>query len=459
MGVRTDASSTMKVLAVDDDSQNLELITSTLSQPGLEIVTCTDPQAAMELFFGRHPQVVLLDLMMPRIGGMELLEQMVAADPAVDVILMAGHYSTESAVEAIQKGACDYLDKPIDLQRLRRRLGDLVTDAKIRQRASQLDHELVQTFQLEGIIGRSPLILEVFARIRRVAPHFQTVLITGPTGSGKELVARALHKLSLMSSGPFALCNCSAITETLVESELFGYVKGAFTGATQDKVGLFEYARGGTVFLDEIGELPPAAQAKILRVLQNQEIQPVGSPAVRKVNVRIVAATNRDLRGMVSERKFREDLYYRLSMVEIELPSLAERREDVPLLLRHFVESFSTRYKKEIRGITRRAQTLLARYDWPGNVRELQNVVGSACMMTETEVIDIGDLPKQLRQRAQETIVGSRTILPLEEMERSYVRKVLEQLGGNKLQAAEVLGISRGTLYKLLRESPAPNHL
>ena len=330
-------------------------------------------------------------------NGMELLDRMVAADPGANIILMAAQYSTDSAVEAIQKGAYDYLTKPLDITKLRNRISVLIADAEKRKRALHLDHALIETFQLEGMIGRSPVMLDTFAKIRRVAPHFQTVLVTGPTGTGKELVARALHRLSPYGSGPFVVCNCSALVETLLESELFGYVRGAFTGATQDKIGLFEHASGGTVFLDEIGELSPPAQAKLLRVLQQKEVQRVGSPVTRAVDVRVIGATNRQLRAMVAEGQFREDLYYRISMVEIPLPRLLERKEDLPLLQKHFVNKFATQYRKKIDGITRRAQRRMATYDWPGNVRELENVIGNAAIMTEGNTIDLGDLPEPLR--------------------------------------------------------------
>jgi len=365
----------ISLLAIDDDPGSLELIRYTLAQDGLEIITAVAPQQGLELILRLHPQIVLLDLRMPQMNGIELLERIIEADPGTDVILITAHQSIESAVEAIQKGAFDYLTKPLSLERLRGLVGKLVADARDRHRALQLDRQLLDAYQYEGMIGRSPLLLEVFARIRRVAPHFRTALITGTTGTGKELVARALHRRSPVASGPFAVCNCSAVVETLFESELFGYVKGAFTGATQDKIGLFEYAQGGTLFLDEIGDMPLATQAKLLRVLESREIQRVGSPAARKVDMRIVAATNRDLRAMVADKQFREDLYYRLSMVEIPLPPLADRKEDLPLLERYFVERFAAQYDKLIRGLTRRAQALLARYSWPGNVRELENVL------------------------------------------------------------------------------------
>jgi transcriptional regulator with PAS, ATPase and Fis domain len=259
-----------------------------------------------------------------------------------------------------------------------------------------------------------------------------------------------------VTSRPFVVCNCSAIVETLFESELFGYVRGAFTGAHADKPGLFEFANGGTVFLDEIGELPLSAQAKLLRVLQNQEVQRVGSPVPRKVDVRVIAATNRDLRVMVKEKTFREDLFYRLAMVEVKLPRLEERKEDLPLLERHFLEKFGNEYKKDIQGMTRRAQSLMARYHWPGNIRQLENVIGSACMLASGPVIDISDLPDDLKSTvANEPEDG---ILTLEALEQRHVLRVLEQMGGNKNRAAEALGISRSTLYSILgkMESPDP---
>jgi DNA-binding NtrC family response regulator len=259
--------------------------------------------------------------------------------------------------------------------------------------------------------------------------------------------------LSPGQKGNFVALNCSSISETLAESELFGHVKGAFTGAHQDKVGVFEYAEGGVVLLDEIGEMPLPLQAKLLRVLQNQEVQRVGSPAVRKVSARVVAATNRDLPEMVSQGKFREDLYFRLCMIELKVPSLAERREDLPILQRHFLKSFAAQYKKPLAGLTRRAQTLLSKYSWPGNVRELENVIGHACMMTESDVIDVRDLPPRIQNLRADENPESEAELSLDQVARMHAQRVLAHVGGNKVRAAEILGISRTYLYELLKKS------
>jgi DNA-binding NtrC family response regulator len=440
-----------KLLAIDDETQNLEFIKDALSGERLETHTAKSAEAGREMFHRIRPQIVLLDLVMPGIEGWRLLEQILAQDPGVDVVLMTAHYSTESAVEAIQKGACDYLNKPLSLERLRRRIAQLLSEADNRQRTLKLDQELLDVYQFEGIVGRSPLLLDVFAKIRRVAPHFRTVLVTGATGTGKELVARALHRLSPVASNAFVVCNCSAIVETLLESELFGYVRGAFTGATQDKVGVFEYANRGTVFLDEIGELPLAAQAKLLRVLQNQEVQRIGSPVPKTIDVRVIAATNRNLRALIADGQFREDLYYRLAMVEIPLPKLMDRREDLPLLQRYFLEKFSAEYRKPVTGITRRAQTLLSSYGWPGNVRELENVIGNACMMVDGTIVDIADLPEPLRRPAHAS-EQDESLISFEELQKRHLARVLERVGGNKSQAAEILGISRATVYQLLAQ-------
>lgn len=440
----------LTLLAIDDNPENLQLIRDVLEQSDVEILTATDPEAGLETFLKVRPRIVLLDLVMPKLGGMELLERIIAADPGAEVILLTSHYSAESAVEAIQKGASDYWTKPLDAEKLRSRIATILGLAAKRRNTLRLDKELLKESQFEGMVGRSPLMLDVFARILRVAPHFRTVLITGATGTGKELVAQALHRSSPVTKNKFAVCNCSALVENLLESELFGHVRGAFTGATQDKPGLFEHADGGTIFLDEIGELTPSAQAKLLRVLQNRQVQRVGSVTPRNIDVRVIAATHRDLKTMVREGRFREDLYYRLAVVEITLPSLASRGEDLPLLERYFLEKFAADYGKPIAGLTRRAQACMAMYPWPGNVRELENVIGNACMMVEGNVIDIDDLPENLRSPSRPDTSTDETFLSLEEVQKRHILRVLDAVGGHKARAAEILGIGRATIYQML---------
>jgi len=436
------------------------MLSSALSQPDLEILTASDPEEGLDLVHSRHPQIVLTDLIMPKMSGMDVLERITEFDPATEVILMTAHYSTESAVEAIKKGAADYLNKPISIAALREKIGGLVEVARRRQRASRLEDELLASAAFEGMVGNSPTMWDMFSRIRRVAPHYRAVLVTGETGTGKDLVAQALHRLSPAGQGRYVVLNCSAVVETLFESELFGHVRGSFTGASNDKAGLFEHAHGGTLFLDEIGDMPLATQAKLLRVLQNQEVQRVGSLTARKVDVRVVAATNHDLRAAIADKRFREDLYYRLSMVEIQVPSLEERKEDLPLLERHLIAKFASQYGKVIRGLTRRAQIRLAMHSWPGNVRELENVIGHACMMTLGDTIDVQDLPPYLLIEAQ---TGSDPVVAteaesgmgtLEEQERVLIQRAMQAAAGNQSQAARALRIGRDALrYKLKKHN------
>jgi len=444
------------LLAIDDDPGSLALIAATVEQEGLEVLTCEDPERALAIVRQRLPRIVICDLVMPKLSGIEVLHQISSIDPAIEVILLTGHYSPETAVEAIRDGAYDYLTKPIAPDRLRARVDELVAEGRRVQRAGQLDDELVETHQFRGMIGRGPAMIDVFGRIRRIAPHYRTVLITGATGTGKELAARALHDLSPVAKGPFAVCNCAALPEALIESELFGYARGAFTGAAQDKPGLFEHANNGTLLLDEVGEMPLSAQAKLLRAIQHQELQRLGSPVPKRINVRVIAATHRELRIMAAEHKFREDLLYRLTMVELHLPPLNERREDVPLLIRHFVALFAHQYEKKLSGLTRRAEAVLLQHSWPGNIRELEGAIGSAAMMTQRPLIDIGDLPQQFQDRSPVPPPEHRpeeVLISLEEAQRRHALRVIQAVGGDKAAAAQVLGVSRATLYRLISKS------
>jgi DNA-binding NtrC family response regulator len=444
----------ISIVILDDNPGSLELLSTALAREGVTIHTAARPSAALDLVRQVRPQLVLTDLVMPEMTGLDVLSRIMEIAPATDVVLMTAHYTTETAVEAIRRGAADYLEKPIRIPVLRERVGRLIDDARRRQ-------ELVgdTAAEFEGLIGSSPRMSEMFARIRRIAPHYRSALIQGQTGTGKDLVARALHARSGVR-GQYVVLNCSAVVETLFESELFGHVKGAFTGADRDKPGLIEAASEGTLFLDEIGDMPLATQAKLLRALQNQEIQRVGSLQMRKVNVRIIAATHRNLRQAVADRQFREDLYYRLAMVEIQVPSLAERPEDLPLLIRHFVERFAQQYGKAIRGVTPRARLVLERHAWPGNVRELENALGHACMMAERDEVDVADLPASLLGDPEPPPANgaSRLATPdpadsdasLAEHERQLVASALEKAKGNQSQAARALGIGRDALrYKM----------
>jgi DNA-binding NtrC family response regulator len=444
------APTPVKLVTVDDDPLVLDFIQSALTQSGLEIFRSSSPIQGWELIRSIRPDIVILDLLMPELNGMDLLERIVEWDPEIEVVLLSSEYSTESAVAAIRKGACDYLTKPVSAAVLRERIGALIALAQIRIQTEQLAGEMLNTSRFGEMVGGSPLMLEVYSRIRRIGPHFRIALISGATGTGKELVARALHKYSPVNNKPFVVCNCAAIVETLFESELFGYVKGAFTGAMQDRAGLFEAADGGTLFMDEIGEIPIHLQSKLLRVLQNNEVQRVGSHTLRKIEVRVIAATNRDLREMSAKKLFREDLFYRLSMLEIKLPTLSERKEDLPLLQKFFLDQFAAQLGKSVRGLTRRAQSVVSKYFWPGNIRELQNVLGHACMMAEGDMIDIPDLPEYLHTR--EASHEGQGLLTLVEAEKLHVQSILTHVGGNKLDAAEILGVSRATIYRILSQ-------
>ncbi|MCU1324961.1 MAG: sigma-54-dependent Fis family transcriptional regulator [Bryobacterales bacterium] len=445
----------IRLLVIDDNPGILELMATALAQPDIEIFTATDPHEGLRLAGETHPHIVLTDLMMPGISGLEVLDRILAMDPSTDVILMTAHYSTETAVEAIKKGATDYLNKPISIAAIREKIRGLVDALKQRQKSLNLENELLAHAEFEGIIGNSPMMWDMFSRVRRVAPHYRSVLVTGGTGTGKDLVARALHRLSPAVQGRLVVLNCSAVVETLFESELFGHARGAFTGANADKPGLVEHADGGTLFLDEIGDMPLSTQAKLLRVLQNQEVQRVGSLSVRKVDIRVIAATHRDLRAAIEEKAFREDLYYRLAMVEIHVPRLAERLGDLPLLTRHFVARFNSLYGRELRGVTRRAEILMATHSWPGNVRELENVIGHAAMLAAGEWIDVQDLPpymltKERKPGEQAQADQGSSLGTIEEHERALVMSALANAGGNQSKAARELRIGRDALrYKM----------
>lgn len=450
--VRDSTRTIIDICVVDDDAAVLQMLEETLSRLGYRSFGTSDPQQALEFVSTGKGRIVLCDLRMPSMDGLTFLERALHEDPGVYVILMTGFYSIDSAIEAIKRGAYDYLPKPVDRQHLKKTLADLAEQFDRRRRIQDLEQRLVSNLEFHGIVSRSPAMIDVFEMVRKISRHYVNVLLVGPTGSGKELVAHAIHQVSPVANQRFAVCNCSAIVETLLESQLFGHVRGAFTGATETRAGLFEFANGGTVFLDEVGETSLAMQAKLLRVIQNREIQRVGSPEVRRVDVRLIAATNRDLRGEVASGRFREDLFYRLSTIQIRVPSLSERLEDVPALITFFIKKYNAAYGKQIQGLTRRAQAVLLQHTWPGNVRELENVISSASLVALSDFIDVHDFPENLQnpERPAEPAKSWRP-LPLEKVRQDHIERVLELCGGNRVRAAQMLGIGRTSLYRYLK--------
>jgi len=448
-----------RLLVVDDDRAILTLVGTIALAEGFDVATTVDGTDAMNQLRQRRADLVLVDLRMPGVSGLDVLRAIRAINRRSHVVLMSGFATIDSAVEAVKLGARDYLTKPFDLRRLRQLLASVREEADERRAVLTLEGDLAQRLEFCGMIGRGPAMQEVFDLIRRIAPHVRTALITGETGTGKELAARALHKLGPRSGKRFVTVNCSAVVETLFESELFGHVRGAFTGAIENKPGLFETADGGTLFLDEIGELPLPVQAKLLRALENGEVQRVGSLELRKVDVRLIAATNRTLLDEATAGRFRSDLYYRLNVAEVALPPLRTRREDIPYLTAAFIREFAQGFNKPVAGLTSDAERLLAAAPWAGNVRELRNVLERACILAEAEILtetdlagimDAGVAPADAAdERLQRAFPGERPA-PLEAIAREHIVRTLHQVRGNKAVAARLLGISRRAFYRQL---------
>jgi DNA-binding NtrC family response regulator len=440
----------MKILVVDDEALVRDIIRKGLSQMGgFSVEVAQDGPEAIEKIEKDVFDLVLTDLKMPGMDGLELLKTIKGTRPEVMVIMMTAYGSIETAVEAMRIGADDYVTKPVDLNELLIHISKVQKESLLLRENRLLRMEVRKKFEFNNIIGKSKKMQEIFSLIEKVAPGSSTVIIYGGSGTGKELVAKAIHYNSPRVDRPFIPFNCGAIPETLVESELFGHTKGAFTGAIQAKKGLFEEANGGTLFLDEISTILPSVQVKLLRVLQEKELMKVGSTERTKIDVRMIAATNENLEENMKKGKFREDLFYRLHVFPIFLPDLKDRKEDIPLLAYHFLELYSKEAKKEIKGVSKEAMKLLLEYHWPGNVRELENTIERAVIMTDQDHLVSNDFPKDLTEGFSEMIKrGVRDRKSLNDIKSEYIKEILKEVGGNKRIASQILKVNPRTLYR-----------
>jgi DNA-binding NtrC family response regulator len=440
----------IKILVVDDEVQVREMLRKNLTQMGgFPVDVASNGVEALEKIEKDVFDLVLTDLRMPEMDGIELLKTIKANRPDILVIIMTAYGSIETAVDAIKRGADDYITKPIDFNDLLLHISKAQKESLLLKENRLLRMEVRQKFEFSNIIGKSQKIREIFSLIEKVAPSSSTVIIYGGSGTGKELVAKAIHYHSPRADRSFVPFNCGAIPETLVESELFGHTKGAFTGAIQAKRGLFEEADGGTIFLDEIATLPAAAQVKLLRVLQEKEVMMVGSTERIRIDVRVIAATNENLEVKMKEGRFRDDLFYRLQVFPISLPDLKDRQEDIPLLANHFLEVYTKATQKQIRAISREAMNFLIEYHWPGNVRELENVIERAVIMSDQESLTPRDLPDYLREEFSNLVKkGLKARKSLDEIKEEYISEILKETGGNKKAAADILKVNPRTLYR-----------
>jgi two-component system response regulator HydG len=439
------------ILVADDEKAHRLMLRAHLEREGFDVVEASDGQDAIAKVAERIVDLVLMDIRMPVIDGMEALAKIKKLNPAVPVIIMTAYGSIGSAVEALKSGAEDYLSKPLDMDELIFKVNKALRYRQLEEENVLQKERLGMRFDFSRIIGTSPAIKELFETLSMVVPTEATILLLGESGTGKELVANAIHQNSPRREKPYVKVNCAALPETLLESELFGHEKGAFTGATGKKKGRFELADGGTIFLDEIGEMSLSTQTKILRVLQEREFEPVGGTKTIKVDVRIIAATNKQLEQEVSKGRFREDLYYRINVVPITIPPLRERSEDIPLLAGHFLRIYSEKNKRAIRGFEPGVMQAFMQHSWPGNVRELENIVERMVIMSRGDTVGLNDLPPALASHQQEE---GRTPSPtsLRDVERETIVKTLRQTGGNRTKTAAILGITRKTLQNKIKE-------
>jgi len=454
-GPQPEAGSTpVSILIVDDEVSARDLCSDVAARAGFRVRTTANTEEALEILEQLPVDIVVTDLKVPELGGLELLKRIRAGYPQIAVMVLTQYGTIETAVEATRLGAMDYVTKPFHVDELRAKLDHLVHAIELDQENRVLREQLRSRPGFGGLIGTSPKMQRVYKLIEKVSQHNYPVLIMGESGTGKELVARSIHFSGPRRHKPFVPVDCSALVPTLIESELFGYVKGAFTGATHTKQGLFEVANEGTLFLDEIGDLPVDLQAKLLRALQEREIKPVGSTERIPIHVRVITATNRDLETAIRAAAFRQDLYFRLNVVQIKLPPLRERKGDIPLLVNSFLEKFSDP-QRPVRTISEDAMRRLMAYDWPGNVRELENAMERAVALGSGPILHVGDLPSNLQYASAERLAENDELAPLEELERRAIFRALRETGGDKLAAARLLGIGKTTLYRKLKQYDA----
>jgi DNA-binding NtrC family response regulator len=442
-----------KILVVDDDLEMCGLLSDVLRGEEFSVITSNDSLEASKILKKEEFDIIITDLKMKGLKGLDLLEETKQVSPLTPVIIITAFGTIESAIQAIKMGAYDYITKPFQMDELVLTVKKGLENRLLKKEVVRLKKEVESRYHFHHLIGRSPSMQKIYDLIERISDTSSNVLITGESGTGKELVAKAIHYNGIRKEGSFIAVNCAAIPETLLESELFGYKKGAFTDAKSDKRGLIFEANGGTLFLDEITEMSLTLQAKLLRVIEEREVRPLGDTNSYPMDIRIVSTSNRDIKSMIQQGQFREDLYYRLEVIDIELPPLRDRREDIPLLAQHFIKKFSGEMKKSISGIPEDALKILLNYSWPGNVRELENVIQRAITLTRHEAILPEDLPITMIEDKEESLLekGLREKYTVSQLEKEYIKRVLLEVGGNKSKAAEILGLDRKTLYRKLQ--------
>jgi len=444
-----------KVLVVDDDLEMCRLLSDVLKGEGFSATSLDDSLEASKILIKEEFDVIITDLKMRGLKGLDLLEEAKKVAPLTPVIIITAFGTIESAIQAMKMGAYDYITKPFQVEELVLTVKKALENRLLKKEVVRLKKEVESRYHFHHLIGKSPSMQKIYDLIDRISDTSSNVLITGESGTGKELVAKAIHYNGIRKEAPFIAVNCAAIPETLLESELFGYKKGAFTDAKVDKKGLIFEANEGTLFLDEITEMPLTLQAKLLRLIEEKEVRPLGDTNSYPIDVRIISASNREIKSFIQEGRFREDLYYRLKVIDIELPPLRERREDLSLLIQHFVNKFNQELRKDVSGISDEALKFLLNYSWPGNVRELENVIQRAITLSQQATILPEDLPDEVVQEVEENLVekGLRERYTIDQLEKEYIKKVLAEVGGNKSKAAEILGLDRKTLYRKLQEA------